>query len=230
MEIALASWGERSDENHRRAREDLFSIQNSRKARVGGLAGLLDPKLMARKVADEVNASQKYINEVAAKLGELPAWANDAKAAFAKIGPSARKTRAKIIREVTLPENGSAVLNTQLFGIARTLVRAAEEKAKPSGDRLKEFGDARLPSLEFSLFSDEEIYDDFEILKLADSVDVPGQRTRARKANSSRRSWPASRRANGLMNWSAAANSRTYPFAKSFTKAASRRSMPAPTR
>ena len=34
-------------------RKTSFSIQNSRKARIGGLAGLLDPKLMARKVAEE---------------------------------------------------------------------------------------------------------------------------------------------------------------------------------
>ena len=41
----------RSDENAREAKELLFSVQNSRKARDGGLAGLLDPALMARKEA-----------------------------------------------------------------------------------------------------------------------------------------------------------------------------------
>ena len=44
---------QRSEENARRAKEDFFGVQNSRKARVGGLAGLLDPKLMARKAAEE---------------------------------------------------------------------------------------------------------------------------------------------------------------------------------
>ena len=39
-EVLLSVWGERSDENARRAREPLFGVQNSRKARIGGLAGL----------------------------------------------------------------------------------------------------------------------------------------------------------------------------------------------
>ena len=167
LEVAYNSWSERTEQNRRRAKEDFFGVQNSRKARVGGLAGLLDPKLMARKAAEEERL-KKYLAEIGARLGELPPWYNDAKAAFDKIA-ACEKIRAKIIRDVSMLENGVA-FNSHLFGIARTLVRAAEEKPKPSGDRLKEFGDARLPSLEFALFSDEEIYDDFEILKLADSL------------------------------------------------------------
>src|SRR5262245_27907269 len=42
-EVALSVYSARNQENARRAKEDLFSIQNSRKAREGGLAGLLDP-------------------------------------------------------------------------------------------------------------------------------------------------------------------------------------------
>ena len=49
---------------------------------------------------------------------------------------------------------------------------------KPAGDRLREFGDARLPSLKFQLFSDEPIYDDFETLKLADGLTLPGHHLR----------------------------------------------------
>ncbi len=165
MEVALGSWSERSAENRRRAREDLFSIQNSRKARVGGLAGLLDPKLMARKVAEETRL-REFLKTV--KSTDETAWLADAKGAFEKIA-TCEEIRAKTIRDVTLLENGAG-FNCHLFSIARTLVRAAEEKAKPSGERLREFGDARLASLEFKLFSDEEIYDDFEILKLADSL------------------------------------------------------------
>ncbi len=161
MEVLMGSWGERSDENRRRAREDYFGVQNSRKARIGGLGGLLDPKLMGRKIADE-----KQLRAFIEKSSEP--WASEANKAFETIA-QAEKTRAALIRDITLLENGSA-FNSHLFGIARTLVRAAEEKPKPSGERLREFGDARLPSLEFSLFSDEEIHDDFEILKLGDSL------------------------------------------------------------
>ena len=59
LEVLLNSWGARSEQNMQRAEEELFSIQNSRKARIGGLAGLMDPALMGRKVAD-----QKRLEEI----------------------------------------------------------------------------------------------------------------------------------------------------------------------
>lgn len=164
LEVLMNSWSERSEENRRRAREDFFSVQNSRKARIGGLAGLLDPKLMARKAAEEERL-RKFIESTTMSD---QSWLAEAKTAFQKIA-ECEKIRGELIREVTLLENGAG-FNCHLFQIARTLVRAAEEKTKPGGERLREFGDARLPSLEHSLFSDEEIYDDFEVLKLADGL------------------------------------------------------------
>jgi Peptidase S46 len=166
LEVAYSSWSQRSEENRRRSKEDLLDVQNSRKAEAGNLAGLLDPKLMARKVAEEERL-KKFIDAIG-KQREPPPWYNDAKAAFAKIAESS-KARARLIRRRNLLEGGVA-FNSELFDIARMLVRAAEEKPKPSGERLEEFGDARLPSLELSNFSDEEIYDDFQVLKLADSL------------------------------------------------------------
>ena len=56
-EVLLKTFGDRSKENMRRAEETLFSIQNSRKARLGGLAGLQDPALMKKKEAEEIIAS-----------------------------------------------------------------------------------------------------------------------------------------------------------------------------
>jgi hypothetical protein len=157
-EVLLGSWSERSEENRRRAKEDFFRIQNSRKARVGGLAGLLDPKLMARKAAEE-----KRLRDFVEKQGYKEA------AQATETIEKAEKLRAEIARDVNLLEGGQA-FNSHLFGIARTLLRASEELPKPSGERLREFGDARLDSLKFQLFSDEPIYDDFETLTLADSL------------------------------------------------------------
>src|SRR6185503_4872075 len=53
LEVLLGSYSARSQENARRAKDELFGVQNSRKANIGRLAGLLDPAVMARKVADE---------------------------------------------------------------------------------------------------------------------------------------------------------------------------------
>jgi hypothetical protein len=52
-EVLMRSWSERSGENARRAKDDLFGIQNSRKARDGGHAGLYDPSLMESKRQQE---------------------------------------------------------------------------------------------------------------------------------------------------------------------------------
>jgi hypothetical protein len=56
------------------------------------------------------------------------------------------------------------------FGLARELLRAGDERPKPNGERLKEFGDARRESLELELFSDKPIYPDLEIVKLSDAL------------------------------------------------------------
>jgi hypothetical protein len=159
LEVLLSSWSARSEENARKAKETLFSVQNSRKARVGGLAGLLDPYLMSKKEAVEKALRDAVANDP--KLKEaLSAW--DAIA-------QAEKVRATHAKEATLLENGSGFMCDQ-FSVARTLLRAAEEKPKPNGERLREFADSNLAPLEFRLFSEEPIYNDFEILKLTDSL------------------------------------------------------------
>lgn len=158
-EVFLTAWSGRTQENARRAKEDLFSIQNSRKAREGGLAGLLDPVLMSRKKS----AEQQLQSVVTAdpKLKDVvTAWDRVAKSQE-EIGKNAKT--------FNLIERGQG-FNSQLFNIARTLLRASDERPRPNAERLREFRDSALESLTFSLFSDEPIYDDYEILKLTDSL------------------------------------------------------------
>lgn len=161
LEVLLGAWGARSEQNQARAEEELFSIQNSRKARMGGLAGLMDPKLMDRKVKDEERLkafiAQGATSEIKGAAGAFDAVAN------------AEKTRTSLIKEITVLENEGG-FNSASFHIARQLLRASEELAKPNPERLREYADARLPSLKFGLFSDEPIYEDFETLKLADGL------------------------------------------------------------
>jgi hypothetical protein len=73
------------------------------------------------------------------------------------------------IRERRIFDLGNG-FNTTTFGIARTLVRLAAESEKPNAQRLPEFTDARRASLELALYSPAPIHDDFEKLKLADSL------------------------------------------------------------
>src|SRR5687767_10683319 len=52
-EVLLKTYSDESLENARRAEDELFGYQNSRKARLGGLAGLQDPSVMEQKQKDE---------------------------------------------------------------------------------------------------------------------------------------------------------------------------------
>lgn len=167
LEVLLGSWGARSEANSQKSEEELFSIQNSRKARIGGLAGLMDPKLMGRKEAEEKRLKD-FLNGPHDTDTATTTMVNNAKAAFATVA-KAEKVRTELIKDITVLEN-SAGFNSASFGIARTLVRAAAELPKPNAERLREFADARLPSLKFGLFSDEPIYEDLETLKLADGL------------------------------------------------------------
>jgi hypothetical protein len=162
LEVLLGAWVARSEQNAQRGEDELFGIQNSRKARMGGLAGLMDPKLMGRKEKEQ---------ERLVGFGSTPKGAEYKAAIESSITAVAKaeKTRAELIKEMTLLESGAG-FSSHSFMIARTLLRASEELAKPAGERLREFGDARLPSLEFQLLSDEPVYEDLEMLKLADGL------------------------------------------------------------
>lgn len=159
MEINLSVYGSESQENARQAQDELFGIQNSRKARTGGLAGLLDPNIMGNK-----QQAEKKLREAVASDPKL----EDVRGAWDTIA-KLQKQRAELARPYTMLEAGAA-FNTTYFGIGRTLLRAAEELPKPNGDRLREFQDSNIESLKQQLFSAQPIYDEMEIVKLTDSL------------------------------------------------------------
>ena len=158
-EVLLTSYSARSAENMRRAKEDLFGVQNSRKALKGRIAGLLDPALMDKKRADE-----QKLRDAVARDPKL----KDAVDAWDRIS-QAQKVIADNAVNYNLLEAGVA-FNSDLFGVARTLLRAGDEFPKPNTERLREFVESGRESLEFQLFSEKPIYDDLEILTLADSL------------------------------------------------------------
>jgi hypothetical protein len=159
LEVMLSVYSAYGEEYERKAKDMLFSVANSRKAREGGLAGLQDPALMARKAAQE-KAFKAAIARNPNLKGTLAAFD-----AIAKV----QKVRADNIRDYQMLE-GAAGFNSVLFGYARALVRAAEEFAKPNEKRLEEYQDSEKKSLELRLFSTRPIYDDFEQYKLAHSL------------------------------------------------------------
>jgi hypothetical protein len=81
------------------------------------------------------------------------------------------RTSEETYRDYSLLE-GAQAFDSSLFEYARTLVRLADETAKPNAERLREYSEAGLESLKLELFSAAPIYDDLETIKLADSLSL----------------------------------------------------------
>ena len=154
----LQKFSKDSEENARIAKEDLFSLQNSQKAITGYQSGLLDKTIMDQKAADE---SRLY---AAFKADPKNAAVSDPWDEITK----AIKTQHSIYPNLTYLERLRGF--PHLPQIARSLVRAATERTKPNPERLREFRDSALASMEQQLFSTEPIYKNLEIVLLADAL------------------------------------------------------------
>jgi hypothetical protein len=159
-EAVLKKYMAMGEEQTRQAQNELNSVQNSLKVYRGQIAGLKDSALIARKQKEE-DALRKSI----AANPERQKMYGDAWDAIAK----AHQTYPTYIRDRRIFEQ-AAGFNSTLFAFARALVRLAAENQKPNAERLPEYTDARRASLELGLYSPAPIHEDFEKLKLTDSL------------------------------------------------------------
>jgi len=168
-EVLETAYSARSFENARKAREDLFGTQNNRKRYDGYLAGLLDPEIWSQLKAREQNLRDAIARDP--KLKSTTAAYDRIKHAQAEIAKNAPVYNyLEQERPATIGYRGPRALSGDLFKYARLLTRAIDERAKPNGERLSQFRDSARESLELELFSTEPIYDDYEILRLTDSL------------------------------------------------------------
>lgn len=162
---ALKAFSSQSVDNARIATEDDQAFENSFKAVTGYLAALQDKDLMAAKTADE----KKLRAEYKANNPNAPdPWQEIANAVDAE---------KQIYKPLTYLEYNTQSsfqrmrgLNSELARFARTLVRVTAEKTKPNAERLREYRDSALPSVEQSLFSTAPIYKSLEITELTASL------------------------------------------------------------
>src|SRR6266403_361342 len=168
-EVLGIAYGERSFENARKAREDLFGDQNNRKRYDGYLAALLDPEvwslLQAReqKLRDAIPRNPKLRS-----TGPAYDRIKKAQAEIARNAPLYNYLEQE--RPITVGYRGPRAFYGNLFKYARLLTRTIDERAKPNGERIATFRDSAKESLELELFSTEPVYDDYEILRLTDSL------------------------------------------------------------
>jgi hypothetical protein len=156
----ITEFQNRGAEQKRISNNILFGVENAIKASKGKLEALTDKKFFAQKVAAEQELRQKIAAnpELQKKYGG--AWDEIAKA---------QTQLAHIRKDLTFIEHGAG-FSSQLYTIARTLVRGAEELPKDNAQRLREFNDAALPALKANLLSKAPIYPELEIARLTFSL------------------------------------------------------------
>jgi hypothetical protein len=154
-------FGAQTAENQRLAERALFSFNNTLKSSTGKLLGLKDDRLMARKQEFEKRLRSAVLNDP--KLGAEAAKVWDDIAAAYRAWTPYEKPYEVLERP--------AAQGSSLFRIARQILRLTEERAKPNEQRLPEFRDSGMRSLELSLFSPAPISDALEIAMLAQYLD-----------------------------------------------------------
>jgi hypothetical protein len=154
---ALRAFGAKSEENKRLAQRTLFGFSNTYKSSAGKLIGLRDDRLMARKTNFErkLRAAVERDPKLGTEAGKV--W-DEAAAAY--------KAWAPLEKPYAVLERPAAQ-GSSLFRIARQIVRLVAERAKPNGQRMPDFRDSALRSLELSMYSPAPIDDSLEIAMLA---------------------------------------------------------------
>jgi hypothetical protein len=122
-EAATKKWMALNEENARLSTSDLFGIQNSLKNQRGQLKGLQDPGVITKKEADE--------KRILAALAKEPAKQKEYADALATIEKSLDTAR-QLDAERNFVANASG-LNSQLFTMARQIVRAAYSQPAEGG-------------------------------------------------------------------------------------------------
>jgi hypothetical protein len=159
----LKAYAKKGDKEERASHAEVFGLENSIKAIKGFLGGLQNKALMDefKKRQDDLIVKVNAIPDKAERDRLVEAWPKLDKAY------NSYKTYAKA-HAVTEGRTGP---NGMLFGIARNLVRLNDELAKKNEDRLREYTDAKLPSLELQLFSDAPIEPSLEIENMTFGLD-----------------------------------------------------------
>ena len=152
-EVLMQQFSLEGKEAARRARDELFGIQNARKAYTGMLAGLQNPQTFVSKRGREDALLAKLNGD--AKLADLSK-------AWPEIEGIQQEKGSRLGESVSFRSN--------LFDYALQIVLLGSEDQKPDQERLRGFTDAARDSLLQRLLSTAPVYADLEQVKLADEL------------------------------------------------------------
>ena len=159
----LIRYAEEGDEQAFIAMDPIVGVENTYKRGRGRMAALIDPSFMATKAEAEADFRRRYNADRRLSRARTNPWDT-----LEAVQPVARELYAPM----ALLEGGTGMGTTSvaggsnLFSYARTLVRAAQERAKPSDQRLPEYSDSRLPAVTARLFAERPTYAQLEQIRL----------------------------------------------------------------
>jgi hypothetical protein len=146
----LIRFSQESAENAFIAADPISGVENTYKRGLGRMRALTDADFMARRAEAEAEFRARADTS-----------AGDPWAALAAV----QRAQRELYPAYALLE-GQAGGGSLLFSYARTLVRGAQERAKPTDQRLAEFGDARLGAVQSALFANRPVHPAMEQLRL----------------------------------------------------------------
>jgi hypothetical protein len=153
----LRQYGARGPEQARQASNIIFSLENALKAQTGEYNGLLDPRIMSKKTADE-----RALRDLVARN---PEWRKAYASGWDDIARAETANRRLFKQQRFAQFRGST-----LAGIALTIVRYTTEVKKPDPERLNGYHESQSQSLMLSLLSPAPVYPELEEALLADAL------------------------------------------------------------
>ena len=152
----LIQFSEQSAENRRIATDHLFGQENAFKVFYGRQLALVDPDFMAARRKEEADLKARLAADpkLSAQVGDPWGEIERLQHAYAE--------QYVVWRQLESAAGGGS----ELYRYARTVVRGALERPKPSSQRLPEFADSRLPLVEKTLFDPGAVEPGLEALYL----------------------------------------------------------------
>lgn len=152
----LIRFSQESDENRFIASSALSGVENTYKRGIGRMRALIDERFMAGRTQAEADFRRRVAADarIARETGDP--WR-----ALTGLQGEVRRLYPAYYLLDSRAGGGSS-----LFAQAVRLVRGAQERAKPSPERLPEYGDARLPGVELQLFAERPVYPALEEVQL----------------------------------------------------------------
>ena len=154
----MIRFGSESDENAFIVMDPLVGLENSYKRGIGRMRALIDADFMAAKAEQEADFRGRSGDWLAAHTaaGGADPWTT-----LSAVQDDVRRLYPAYALLVARAGGGST-----LYGWAETLVRAAQERDKPSAERLPEYADTRLGGIESRLLADRPVYADLEQVRM----------------------------------------------------------------